>query len=76
MLKNKDSHLKKLAIEYEERYSTKKLETILFVRRLNNMGYVIVKSDDLKKLGILEDVNIKDTVVPWLNLFNKKETDK
>ena len=78
MLKNKDNHVKELAIDFKNRFGVNELETILFIRRLNVMGYVVVKGEDLKRFGASEDKKIKKTIVPWLNLLDKrkeKETD-
>lgn len=73
MLKNKNEHLKQLAIDFEKRYGVGQLATILFIRRLNNMGYVVVKGEDLKSFGANEDKKIKKSVVPWIDFFASKD---
>lgn len=75
MLKNKDEHVKQLAEDYAKKYNANRFSVILFIRRLNNMGYVIVKSEDLQKFGMEEVEKNSNLVVPWLSFFDKKNKD-
>lgn len=74
MIKNEDNYLKQLSKDFSERYKLcnyNALDVTLFIRRLNNMGYVVVKSDDLIKYKADKDFHIKKYIVPWTSLLDK-----
>lgn len=69
MLKNKDEHVRELAIIFREKYKVNEFMSILFIRRLNSLGYVVVKGEDLKKCGDINSSNIGKIITTWKDNF-------
>lgn len=68
MLKNKDDFVKALASDFAERYKLcnyNKLDVVLFIRRLNNMGFVVAKTEDIQILKNIDSEIFKDSIIKW-----------
>jgi len=68
MLKNEDKFLKQFAKDFCKKYRLcgySELDVILFVRRLNNIGCLLIKKEDVKRVQLTKDSIIKKYIVPW-----------
>ena len=79
ILKNENKFLKQFASDFCKKYKLcgySNLDVILFIRRLNNIGYLIIKEEDVKRTLPTKDSSIKKYIVPWTSNNKKSLLEK